>query len=135
MAKAVGRNLSISPKYAIEICSYLRGKNLEKSKQFLQNVIQMKAAVPLRKYNHGAGHRHKLGPGKYPINASSEILKLLDSVTSNAQSKGLATGKLEIVHMNAHRGTRVYHRGRQIRRTMKQANVEVVVAEVKELKK
>ena len=129
MAKVVGRNLSISTKHAIEISGTLRGMNLDKSKQLLAAVIKKKRPILMRKFTEGAGHRAGVGAGKYPVNASKEILLLLESVTSNAQAKGLATGKLEIVHINAHRGTNIPHRGRQKRRLMKQTHVEVVVAE------
>ena len=129
MAKASGRSLSISTKYAVEICNNLRGKNLEKSKSFLKEIISLRRPLPIKRFTEGAGHKPGIGPGSYPVNASKEILRLLESVTSNAQSKGLATGKLEIIHMNAHRGSRIMKRSRQQGRSLKQTHVEIVVAE------
>jgi len=135
MAKAVGRHLPISYKYSVEICRYLRGKPMERAKAILTNVINMKEPIPFKRYVKNIGHRPKMGPGRYPIKASKYILALLDSVTANAQMKGLATGKLEICHISAQRGPMIMHRGRTGRTKMKQTHIEVVVRESKEEKK
>ncbi|MBW3011924.1 50S ribosomal protein L22 [Candidatus Woesearchaeota archaeon] len=132
MAKAVSRNMPISRKHCIELCSVLRGKPLERAKTILQNVVDMKEPVPFRKYNHNVGHRKKMGPARFPVNASKALLSLLNTVTANAQMKGLATGKLVICHMNAQQGPKFMKRGRQARMQMKQCHVEVAVMESKE---
>ncbi len=129
IATVSGRGISISTKHSVEICRALRGMNLEKSKLFLHNVISKKRAVQYRRFTEGAGHKPGNGPGKYPYKAANEILKLLESVTSNAQSKGLATGKLKIVHLTANRGSGIMHRGRQRSRVMKQTHIKIAVAE------
>ena len=48
MAKAVLMDAPISKKQSVEICSLLRGKTTEKAKAILQNVIDMKEAVPYK---------------------------------------------------------------------------------------
>jgi len=135
MAKAVGRHLPISRKTAVEICNYLRGKPVERAKAILNNVIAMKEPIPYRVYTWGIGHKRKMGSGRYPVKASKYILEVIESVVANAQMKGLATGKLEICHISAQPGPIIMHRGRQGRRRMKQAHIEVVVRESKEEKK
>jgi large subunit ribosomal protein L22 len=130
MAKAVCRDMSVSYKHATEICSYLRGKPLERAKTILAEVVAKKHAVPFRKFYHNVGFKRKIGPGRYPVKAAAEILKLLDNVTNNAQLKGLATGKLELFHICAKKGSKIMRRGRHIGRKMKQTSVEVAVREI-----
>ena len=47
-AKAVGKDLSISTKIAIEICNVLRHKKVERAKQILEAVLEKKMAIPMR---------------------------------------------------------------------------------------
>lgn len=129
MAKAVGTDLDISTKQAVEICNFLKGKSLERAKTILQEVIEKKIAVPYKRFRLSIPHRTKLGPGRYPMKASQRISKILESVTANAQNMGLATGKLEIYHMNAHMASRPMKGGRKRGRAMKRTHVEVVVRE------
>ncbi len=130
MARAMGRDLSISSKQAIEICSYLRNKPLARAKVILQNVIVKKEAIPFRRFTNAVGHRKgPLGAGRYPMKASKAILALLESAETNAQTKGLNTGQLEIVHICAHRAHAPVHYGRQRGRQFKRSHVEVVVKE------
>ncbi len=129
MAKAVGVDLSISQKNVIEIANKIRGKNVETAKRLLEDAMNHIRSIPVRRYTEGAGHRSGMGPGKFFDNASSQVLALLDSAIANAQSKGLASGKLEIVHINAHRGSNIPRRGRHSRRRMKRAHVEIVLRE------
>ena len=75
--------------------------------------------------------KKKKGPGKYPVKAAGIIKKLLESVESNAQFKGLNTSNLIIKHIKADFASRPWHFGRQRRRKMKRTNIEVVVEEVK----
>jgi large subunit ribosomal protein L22 len=130
MARAVGRDLSISPKVAIEICNYLRHRKLTQAKSILERVMEEKQAIPYRRFTNGPGHRAgKMTTGRYPFNASKAILSLLESVEANAQSKGLNTGELEIAHICAQRAAEPRHYGRSSGRSFKRAHVEVVVME------
>jgi len=130
MSRAQGRNLSISTKNSVEICRSLRNKNLQKGKKFLENVISMEEPVPYARYNQDTAHRRGMGPGRYPINAAKEILTILKSAESNAQSKGLNTSKMVIVHINAHKASVPWRYGRQRRRKAKRTHIEVVLSEV-----
>jgi large subunit ribosomal protein L22 len=130
MAKAVSRNMGISHKHAIEICRFIRGRPLERAKKILEDVTEKKQAVPFKRFYHNVGFKRKMGPGRYPVKAAGEILNLLNSVSNNAQLKGLATGKLEICHIMAKKGAKIMKRGRQIGRKTKQCTVEVVVKEM-----
>jgi large subunit ribosomal protein L22 len=133
-ARAVGLLLPISTKQSVEICKFIRGKKVQKAINMLSEVIDMKKPVPFNQFANGAGHKHGIGPGKYPVKACNEILKLVKLVESNAQHKGLNTSGLEIVHICAKKGPKSWHYGRQSRIAMKRTHVEIVVEE-KETKK
>jgi len=129
MARAIGLSLPISTKHSIEICDFIRNKNLSKAKEILKEVIDEKKAVPFRKFNGGVGHKKKIGPGRYPKKASLEIIRLLNNVEVNAQFKGINTANLFIKHICANIASRPWHYGRQRRRKMKRTHIEVIVEE------
>jgi len=125
-----GKDLSISTKHSIEICNYIRGRNLLKSKAFLEDVLAMKKAVPFTRFNHDVGHKPgKMGPGRYPQKASKIILGLLESLEVNAQNKGLDTAALYIKEAVPNKGANVMRYGRQRRREMKLTHIYLLAEE------
>lgn len=131
MAKALGTALPISFKQSVEICRFIKNRNVEEAKKILHNVAEKKAAVPFKRYNWDLGHKKKLGPASYPEKASKEFIRLIESVEANAQFKGLNTSNLIITHVSAHKAGKAWHFGRKTRRKMKRTNVEIVVEEKK----
>lgn len=129
MARAIGIALPISFKQSVEICAFIKNKDVNDAKKMLQNVIEKKLAVPFNRFNFDLGHKKKLGPGRYPENASKEFIKLIEDVEANAQFKGLNTANLAIAHISAHKAGKAWHYGRHLRRRMKRTNVEIVVEE------
>ncbi len=129
MARVVGRDLSISKKQSVEICKWIKGRSLKQAKQLLSEVIAMKRGVPFTRFNWNVGHRPGMGPGRYPINAATEILALVKSAEANAQVKGLNTGNLYIVHCNAQKAPTPHHYGRQRGTKMKRTHIELVLQE------
>lgn len=126
---AVGRSLPVSTKQCIEICNFIRKKPLQRAKSLLNDVIDMKIAVPFKRFT-AVGHRKgKVGPGRYPIKATKEILTILESVEANAQFKGLSTANLIIIHIAANRASIPWRHGRHRGRKTKRTHVEVVVEE------
>lgn len=106
-AIASGRDLRIKPKVAREICHYIKGMRLDKAKTVLEEVIELKQAIPYKRYRGKVPHRkglQKYDAGRYPQKAAKEILKILESAEANAEFKGLYADRLKIVHMAAHRG-------------------------------
>jgi len=71
------------------------------------------------------GGKVGMGPGRFPIKTASEVLKLLNSLEANAQFKGLDTNSLVIVKMVANRAPKTWRYGRQRRRVMKRAHVDL----------
>ncbi|MFP3190401.1 MAG: uL22 family ribosomal protein, partial [Thermoproteota archaeon] len=43
---ASGRDLDISFKEAVEVCNYIKGRNIEEAKKILEEVIEGKRAWP-----------------------------------------------------------------------------------------
>lgn len=132
MARAVGVMLPVSFKKSVEICNYLRNRNLQKAKKLLKDVTELKRAIPYRRYNMNVSHKHGIGPGRYPVNTCLEFLELLESVEANAQSKGLSTANLVISHIMTHKAGKNFHYGRNRGTKMKRSHIEVVVQEAKE---
>lgn len=109
-AIASGRDLRISYKHAVEICSSIRGRSLKNAKDFLNEVIEMRRPIPFKKYKGKVGHRrglHKWYAGRYPVKAAKAILKILKEAEANAEYKGLDIDNLWIIHAAAHKGTKI----------------------------
>jgi large subunit ribosomal protein L22 len=133
MAKVIGTTLPISHKVSREIARSIKDKQIDKAMDFLQQVTEKKQAVPYKRYNRDVPHRPgKIAAGRYPIKASQHIIKLLESLKSNAQNKGLDTTKLIIVHAAAQKGEKRMHGGRT-RGERKMTHFELV-GEEKEIK-
>jgi len=133
-ARAIGRELPVSPRHSIAICKHIRGWRLERAKTFLEDVTKLKAAVPDNRYG-GAGHRRgKVGPGRFPEKAARMILKVLEGAEANAEYKGLAIEDMKIIHIAAHRGKSwegrfQRARGRATPKIRETVNVEVIIRE------
>jgi len=48
--RAMGYEIPISFKHAVEICAAIRGKKVLNAMKFLEDVINLKKPVPFRKY-------------------------------------------------------------------------------------
>ena len=109
-AKASGRELRVSPKHAREVCKTIKGMKLDKAKEFLNQVILKKKAVPFRRFNKKVGHRHGLEngfAGRYPVKAAQQILGVLEGAEANAEYKGLDLERLRIIHASTSRGMKI----------------------------
>ena len=134
MAKVVGRNLSISHKDSREICTFVKGKKINRAITYLESVVKKKQPIPYKRFKKDIPHRKgKIATGRYPVNASFAILKLLSDLKSQAQGKGLDVPELIIIHAATHKGTRSWHSGRLRRRVRKITHVEFVAAEKKKV--
>ncbi|MFH1638281.1 MAG: 50S ribosomal protein L22 [Candidatus Woesearchaeota archaeon] len=127
MAKGIG--VTVSTKQSIEICNFIRGKKVSVAKEMLKKVIAKKLAVPMKRFNRDTGHKKGIGPGRFPMKAASEILKLLKSAESNAINLGLNTDVLNISSIMANKGEGQWRYGRQKRRKMKRSNISILVEE------
>ncbi len=128
LAIAKALNLPVSTKHCIEICDSLRYKDVSYAKQFLEEVVALKRAVPFRKYVMNTGHKKGMSTGKFPTKAASEVLKLLKSVEANAHFKGLNTGSLKITKLIANQAS-IPFTGARHRTATKRTHLEVEVKE------
>lgn len=135
MAKALGRGLGISTKKSVEVCNWIKGKKVSRAKKMLEEVIDLKTAVPYKRFNQELAHQKATGPGGYPVSVCKEILALVKSAEANASSKGLNTTELFIVHACAHLASRPFRFGRQRRIKAKRSHVEIIVKESASAKK
>ncbi len=106
-AIASGRDLRISPKAAREICHHIKGLKLEKAKDVLQEVAELKRPIPYFRHRKKVAHRRGVqgfDAGRFPQKAAGEILKVLNQVEANAEFKGLYADRLKIIHIASHRG-------------------------------
>lgn len=133
--KAYGRSLPISTRQSIEICSYIRGKNINKAISSLKRVIEMKEAVPFTRFNKDMGHKPGIGPGRYPQKSTEEIIRLLESAKANAQAKNLDVENLIISSIIANKASSPWRAGRQKRRKAKRTHIEIIIEEKADLKK
>ena len=123
-------NLPISTKHCVEISNYLRYKNTNLAKKFLEDVSTLKKAVPFKRFNRDRGHKPGMAAGRYPQKAAKEFLRLIKSAVSNAQDKGLNTSNLKIVKIMANKASVPLTGGRN-RHGTKRTHLEIIVKEGK----
>ncbi len=95
-ARATSVNTPISPRDALELVRTVKGMKLERAKDYLENVILKKNAVPYRKFLDSVSHKKGVGPGRYPVRAAKYVLETLTSAENNAEFKQLDSEKLII---------------------------------------
>jgi large subunit ribosomal protein L22 len=109
--RAAVREKSISHKHSREIAVAIKGMSIEKAREFLENVVAKKIAVPYRRYHNEVAHRTNIrdgfSAGRYPQKAANEFLRLLDNLESNAEYKGMDLDRLRIVSAVVHKGTKL----------------------------
>lgn len=128
VAKAAITNVPVSTKTAVMVAQFLRGKSVKRAQRDLQEVLKYEQAVPFTRFSEGAGHKTKIGPGKFPQKAAKHFLDLVNSVESNAQDQGLAED-LTIIGCTAQQASRNYSHGRWRGRKTKSTHIEIVVSE------
>lgn len=134
-AKAIGKEMPVSPKFSREVCGMIRGMKVEKAINVLEGIIAIKTAVPLKRYNKRVSHKKGVGPGRYPMKAAMAILGVVKSAASNAEYKGLDTSNMVISTISAARGQTIpghmqRAHGRATQWNQETVNLEVIIEEV-----
>ena len=134
-ARAYGREMPISPKKAVELCRALRGMTVEDAKAYLERVIALKQAVPMKRYKTMVAHKAGVGPGRYPVKVARHFLKVLQGAEENAGYKGLDVDSMRVRVLAAHRGSiskgqMPRAQGRSTPWNQETVNLEVVLEEV-----
>ncbi|MDD1771023.1 MAG: 50S ribosomal protein L22 [Methanomassiliicoccales archaeon] len=134
-ARAIGKELPISPKFSREICRMLRGKNVTVAISMLEEIETLKRAVPIKRHNFGVAHKRGIGPGRYPKKAAKAIRQVIESARSNAEYKGLDADNMRLRVVAAHLGRvipgympRAY--GRSSQWNQQTVNIEIILEEV-----
>ncbi len=129
-AKARGVNIDASRKHCTEIGDFIRGDNVDKAISKLEKVIDKELAVPYNKYNSDLAHKKgNMDAGRYPVNASKEVLKVLKNAKNNAVYQGLSDENLYISEYFATQGNRYLTPKRNRGRKTKSAHVTIKVRE------
>jgi len=103
-SKAVGRDLPVKPKFGINVCKAIKGMSLARAKTYLENVTQLKEAVPFKTHKTNVKHRKGgIGPGQYPVKVAAATLEVLRQAEANAEYKGLDPDRMMVWHAVAHR--------------------------------
>lgn len=126
MALAQGKDLPISFKHAVNICSFIKDKDLDKAIEYLEKVVEKEKPIPFKRYNKKQPHRKGMAAGKYPVKASSQIIKVLENAKNNAVNKGLSEN-LKVIHAAANRA--ISKEARSAHQRGRSTNLEVVVEE------
>ena len=134
-AKALGKERPGSPNSAREVAGMIRGMKVETAQKALEDVIDKKRAVPLKRYNKRVSHKSGVGPGRYPVKAAKAILGVLNSAASNAEYKGLDVSNMAIATISVSRGRVIpghmpRAHGRATQWNQETVNLEVIIEEV-----
>jgi len=134
-AKAIGKEMPISPKMSREICGMIRGMKVEVAVRMLEEVIDLKRPVPLKRFNKRVSHKPGVGPGRYPQKAARAILTVVKGASSNAEYKGLDTSEMIITTVSASLGRTIpghmpRAHGRATQWDQQTVNIEVIIEEV-----
>jgi len=139
IARAKANELNMSPKHSIEIATFIRHQRVNEAIAYLKDVIDLRKAVPFRRFNRNVAHKRGLpgswDAGRYPVKASKAYIRVLESVKKNAEYIGLDADNLEIIHVSANRGRAqksFFPRamGRATPKVRETVNIEIVVREV-----
>jgi large subunit ribosomal protein L22 len=113
----------------------LRGRKVTDAVRILEEIIDLKRPVPIKRFNMGVSHKRRVGPGRYPQKAARAVLGVIESAKHNAEYKGLDSEnmKVTVVTTNLGRTTkgfmpRAY--GRATQWNQQTANIEVILEEL-----
>eukprot|EP00386_Alphamonas_edax_P011230 GDKI01035673.1.p2 GENE.GDKI01035673.1~~GDKI01035673.1.p2 ORF type:complete len:186 (-),score=71.49 GDKI01035673.1:180-737(-) len=117
-AKAQGVDLRVHFKNTYETAAAIRGLSLKRAKIYLENILEHKQCVPMRKYRGCAGRtaqakEFKHTQGRWPVKSARYLLDLLRNAESNAEFKNLDSENLVVSHIavnQAQRGRRRTYR-------------------------
>ena len=134
-AKALGRELTISPKLSREVAGMVRGMKVDKAIQALEDVVALKRPVPLKRYNKRVSHKQGVGPGRYPEKVAKAFLNVIQSAVANAEYKGLDVDSMVLRTITVSRGRTIpghmpRAHGRATQWDQNTVNLEVIIEEV-----
>ncbi|HJK00808.1 MAG TPA: 50S ribosomal protein L22 [Methanocorpusculum sp.] len=141
IARAKANELGCSPKHAVEIAHLIRNMMVDDAISYLEQVINLKKAVPFHRYARNVSHQRCLNgktfgtsSGRYPVKAAAEYLRLIRSAQKNAEYMGLTPEKMVIIHAAANKGRcikAIFPRamGRATPKHRDTVNIEIILRE------
>ncbi len=134
-SKAIAKELPISPKFSREICRMVRGRKVDDAIRMLEEVVELRRPVPIRRHNMGVAHKRGVGPGRFPKKAAAAVIRVLQSAKSNAEYKGLDADNMKVRIISAHHGRTIpgympRAHGRSTQWDQQTVNIEVILEEV-----
>ncbi|MCK5042561.1 MAG: 50S ribosomal protein L22, partial [Candidatus Aenigmarchaeota archaeon] len=112
VARSGATNMRISTKNSVEISRFIKGLAVDRAIEYLEDVVTKKKAVPFKRFIKDQAHRKGgMGPGRYPVNAAIEFIKLLKNVKNNAEQKGFDAERLVVDNAQANLCGLSFHRG------------------------
>jgi ribosomal protein L22 len=107
-AIARGLNLHASLKHLMAISRFIKGKTIDSAIADLEDVLKMKKVVP---FSGEIPHRKGMMSGRYPINASKQIITVLKGLKGNAIVNGIEPEKTIITFASANWDSRPAKKG------------------------
>jgi len=134
-AKAYGYELHCSRKDAQNLAYAISGMKTENAKKYLQDIIDMKQALPAVFHNGKRAHQKATGPGSFPQKAARYMLKTLENAENNAEYKGFDVENMKIIHISTYggrviRGVMPRAHGRATDKNTLTTNIEIILEEV-----
>ncbi|KAK0635692.1 60S ribosomal protein L17 [Bombardia bombarda] len=103
-ARSRGSYLRVSFKNTRETAQMINGWKLPRAQKFLENVMEKKEAVAMRRYcgsigRTAQGKQWGVTRARWPVKSAEFLLGLLKNAESNADAKGLDTSSLVVKHI------------------------------------
>ena len=109
--KARGKDVKAHFKNTYEAAKMMKGKTIQESRQYFQDVLAHKRCVPFQRFNGGVGRtaqakEFKLTQGRWPEKSVRYLLSLLQNLEANANAKQLNVKDLVVRHVQLNRAAR-----------------------------
>lgn len=127
-AVARGYSLPLSTKKSADMCRFIKGKSVQKALDDVEQVAAMRKPIPFR-----GEHPHQKGimSGGYPKKTAEHFIKLLKSLSANADYVGIENPI--IAEANANIAQRPFGKFGRVRR--KRTHVTIIAKEKSKIKK
>jgi len=114
------------------ILEFIRGRRIDEAIMILERVLRKRQAIPFRGYEIPHRKGKGISEGRYPRNASKEMIRILKSLQANASTVNVDLDKA-VLSGKVNDASRPFKRGGSQR--FKRVHVEVWVKEVVQAKK
>ncbi|KAF2197725.1 ribosomal protein L22 [Delitschia confertaspora ATCC 74209] len=142
-ARARGSYLRVSFKNTRETAQAINGWKLQRATAYLENVMEHKEAVPMRRYAGSIGRCAQgkafgVSKARWPVKSAEFLLGLLKNAEANADTKGLDTSTLIVKHIQVNQAPkqrrRTYRAHGRINPYMSNpCHIELILAEGDEI--